>query len=79
MFGQVNFLREAFSATFFFADVGFFPGMDPEMVEEIMPLSEYLIACGMLAFENFDNSLRSRISELIDYKISRSRNQLIYV
>lgn len=47
---EVGFLRKSTRATIFWTFKGFLFGMNSEMVEEVMPLTKYLVAIIIITF-----------------------------
>ena len=61
MFVEVGPLSEAEPAVLVGADVGSLIGVDPEMIEEIVPLPEPLVAVLVVALKDLDVPLASRV------------------
>ena len=74
---QVGFLSKAEFATWIVALVGSLIGVNPQVVEEVVPLSEVLSAVVVIALENLDKSLRLRILECVNFELFCVRNMLL--
>lgn len=77
MLVQVGLLGERVVTTLNRALVGPLAGVDPEVVEEVVPLSEHLLAVGVGACQESDDSPIVRVLVLIDHEVLGRRHVLV--
>jgi hypothetical protein len=74
---KISPLGEAVSTVREIADIGSLISMDPQMVKEVVPLAEPLVAFLVITFEYLDESFRLRILVCKDPKVFCIRNMLL--
>lgn len=74
---KISPLGEAVSTVREIADIGSLISMDPQMVKEVVPLAEPLVAFLVITFEYLDESFRLRILVCKDPKAFCIRNMLL--
>lgn len=79
MFIQIRSLSEAESTVGEGAAVGSFICVDPQVVEEVVPLPEMFATVVMVAFQDFDISLRFGILEGKDSEFLGCGHMLFYL
>lgn len=77
MLVQVGLLGERVVTTLDWAVVGPLAGVDPQVVEEVVPLSEDFLAVGVGACEESDDSPVVRVLVLIDHEVLGGRHVLV--
>ena len=77
MLVQVGLLGERMVTTLDRAVVGPLTGVDPQVVEEVVPLSEDLLAVGVGACEESDDSPVVGVLILIDHEVLGGRHVLV--
>lgn len=77
MLVQVGLLGERVVTTFNRAVVGPLAGVDPQVIEKVMPLSEHLLAVGMGACQESDDSPVVWVLVFIDHEVLGGRHVLV--
>ena len=79
MFIEISLLSKAETAARVRAGVGSLICVDPQVVKEVVPLSEVLSAIVVIALQDFDKTFGLRILESEDPKFLSGRNVLFYL